>query len=401
MNKVRTLMIAMVFIATGCAQTDNDTESDQLTSSDAQSAATNNSSSETDQADSTSLSAFYKALHGDASSWQYESGEWKEDFGDGAAFGAFYFANRWDSDGNEADRKIAEETFTYNLSVVTQGAGDVAWALDNLEEVFMAVQGVIEGASALGYEDQLEPLDTFIDTVMDPVVAGLGDYADLDAGDFAADLYGPTSLTAGVAVIYSQYALRLNTAQTPERLNRAMEILDAIHEKAWDEEGNRYLFRPDEEKLFLYPNGTMLIALNRVFALSGEPRFLERAQLVYTGIQPLRKEMAYYQSPYSQEYQGAKTDEYGTLSAQNYLMIGLLLLHENTGEDKYLLEVLEMLHFIREKLYIPGENKIVHHWIDGRPALETDPDYFCSGCNLQVLYILWYIENTIGAPLDP
>jgi len=394
-------MMVMVFLTTGCEQTANDGESSEITSTDVISGEANNARSETDQLESKTLSTFYDDLHEDAASWEYDSGEWKEDFGDGAAFGAFYFANRWGSAGNEADRKIAEETFEYNLSVVTQGAGDVAWALDHLEEVFMAVQGVIEGASALGTEDQLEPLDTFIDTVMDPVVAGLGDYADLDAGDFAADLYGPTSLTAGVAVIYSQYALRLDTAKTADRLNRAMEILDAIHDKAWDGEGNRYLFRPDEEKLFLYPNGTMLIALNRVFALSGEARFLERAKLVYDGIQPLRKEMAYYQSPYSQEYQGAKTDEYGTLSAQNYLMIGLLLLHENTGEDKYLNEVIEMLHFIREKLYIPEENKIVHHWIDGRPALETDPDYFCSGCNLQVLYILWYIENAIGAPLDP
>ena len=73
-----------------------------------------------------SLTTFYNNLHEDAASWEYVAGEWKEDFGDGAAFGAFYFANRWDSDGNDADRKIAEETFEYNLSIVTQGAGDVA-----------------------------------------------------------------------------------------------------------------------------------------------------------------------------------------------------------------------------------------------------------------------------------
>ena len=348
---------------------------------------------------SPSLADFYSALHDDVSTWGYDSGEWTDDFGDGAAFGAFYFANRWKSTQEDGDRTIAEETFEYNLSVVTTASEDVTWALNNLEEVFMAVQGVIEGASALEKAEELGPLDTFIDNVMDPVVASLNDYADLNAGDFAADLYGPTSLTAGVAVIYSQYALRLDTEKTPQRLERASEILDAIHQVAWDEEGSRYLFRPEEDKLFLYPNGTMLIALNRVYALSGEERFLERAKAVYEGIQPLRKELGYYQSPYSQEYQGAETDEYGTLSAQNYLMIGLMLLHENTGDQAFLDEVLAMLSFIQAKLYVAEIQKIVHHWIDGRPALETDPDFFCSGCNLQVLYILWYLENTLSVSL--
>ena len=210
------------------------------------------------------LADLYSALHEDVSEWGYDEGEWTDDFGDGAAFGAFYFSNRWQTTQSDADRKIAEETFEYNLSVVTKASENVTWALDNLEEVFMAVQGVIEAAGVLDKPEGIEPLDAFIDEVMDPVVASLGDYADLSAGDFAADLYGPTSLTAGVAVIYSQYALRLDTDKTPQRLQRAGEILDAIHEKAWDAEGNRYLFRPENDTMFLYPNGTMLIALNRV-----------------------------------------------------------------------------------------------------------------------------------------
>ena len=347
-----------------------------------------------------SLADFYTSLQDDIQTWGYEDGNWTEDFGDGAAFGAFYFSNLQTTEPSGATEDRAREIFDYNWGVVTTAAEDLTWALENLEEVFMAVQGVIEAAPTLGKTGELEALDTFIDTIMDPIVASFGDYLELDAGDFAADLYGPTSLTAGVAVIYSQYALRIPGEIGDKRLERAIAILDAIHESVWDPDLGYYLFRPGETKQFLYPNGTMLIALNRVYELSGEARFIERAQAVFGGIQPLRKDLAYYQSPYSQDYQGAETDEYGTLSAQNYLMLGLLLLHQNTGENAVLEEVIAMLQFVYTHLYIPEVDKVVHHWIDGRPALESDPDYFCSGCNLQVLYLLWFLENESGVDLS-
>lgn len=349
---------------------------------------------------STGLQAFYETLHDDVETWGYENGNWTEDFGDGAAFGAFYFSNLSHASQDETELKIAQETMEYNLSVVTSAGDDVNWALEHLEEVFMACQGLIEYAGVFDDESVIPPLDKLIDEVMDPVLIGFGDYVDISIGEFAADLYGPTAITAGVAVIYSQYALYLDTALTATRLERAAEILDHIHEKAWDAQGNRYLFRPEVDTLYLYPNATMIIAMNRVYALSGEARFIERAESVYQGIQPLRKELGYYQSPYSQEYQGAETDEYGTLSAQNYLMIGLLLMHENTQKGLYKEEVIALLNFVSTSLYDAEENKLLHHWIDGRPALDTDPDYFCSGCNLQVLYILWYLKNEIGEDLN-
>ena len=34
-----------------------------------------------------------------------------------------------------------------------------------------------------------------------------GDYMNLSLGDFASDLYGPTALTGGVAVIYLQHTI--------------------------------------------------------------------------------------------------------------------------------------------------------------------------------------------------
>ena len=356
--------------------------------------------SEDSNGSKSALQMYYETLMTDVSTWGYNNGEWTEDFGDGAAFGAMYFANVAASGGDAQHLDYATETRTYNLSVVKQAGDDLGWALENLEEVFMASQGLLEYAGLFEDDEAVQALDVLIDNVMDPVVIGFGNYVDASLGDFAADLYGPTAITAGLVVIYTQYALRLQTPQRMKRIDRAVEILDVIHEQAWDEDGSRYVFRPGVERLFLYPNGTMLIALNRVYQLTGQDRFLDRAKATFNGIQPLRKEKGYYQSPYSQEYQGAMTDEYGTLSAQNYLTIGLLLMHQNTGDEIYLAEAVTLINFVRTRLYDASARKLLHHWIDGRPALETDPDYFCSGCNLQVLYIIWYLQNEIGYDLN-
>jgi hypothetical protein len=88
---------------------------------------------------------------------------------------------------------------------------------------------------------------------------------------------------------------------------------------------------------------------------------------------------------------GATTQDYSTLSSQNYLAMGLVILHENTADETYLAEALDILHFIRLRLYSEDEHAILHHWMDGRVAQPADPEYFCSGCNLQFLYVVWYL----------
>jgi hypothetical protein len=282
--------------------------------------------------------------------------------------------------------------------VVEQAGADSMWMLANLEEVFMTTQGLIEYAGVTGDEALIPPLQTLLD-VMSGLMSTFGNYLDVSVGEFAADLYGPTSITAGYAVILLQYAALLDAPDEELRVTQAIIALDVIGEKAFDED--HYQFRPGDEKLYLYPNATMLIALNRAYQLTGEQRFLDRALLVYEGIQVLRDaNLDFYHSPYSQAYQGAETDEYGTLSAQNYLLLGLMLMYQNTQDPAFLEDILALLRFIQEKLYDAEKQKILHHWIDGRPALPTDPDYFCSGCNLQVLYLLWYLKHDLNVPLS-
>lgn len=339
--------------------------------------------------------AFFPTLQVDALGFAFDGGEWLEDFGDAAAYGPAFYVRAGVGTGSERYLAIARAARDYNLRAVDRAIADPFWYFENLEEVFMTMMGLVEYAGVTGETGALvSSLDALI-RVTDWVVRLFGDYVDVSVGEFAEDLFGPTAVTAGVALIYLQYATYLDTPARGERIERAVQIVDAIDGHAFD--GHRYRFRPDEDRLYLYPNAIMLLALNRLYELTGQARYLDRAVTVHEGIQPLRDpELGYYRSPYSQEYQGAQTDEYSTLSSQNYLMLGLLLTYQNTGEERFLDDAMAVMGHVAVRLYDRAHGKILHHWIDGRVARPDDPDYFCSGCNLQTLYVLWYMKEEVG-----
>ena len=338
--------------------------------------------------------SFYESLQEDALAFEYNNGEWLEDYGDAAAYGPNFYLHAGLGTSRENYLEIARAARSYNLRAVEQATGNFFWYLNNLEEVFMAMMGLVEYAGVSGEADLIAPLDELIGAT-DFVVWLLGDYVNVSIGEFAADLYGPTAITGGMALTYLQYATYLDTPARGLRIRRAAAIVDAVDTQAWNV--NHYRFKPGEDRLFLYPNSIMMITLSRLYELTGETRYLERAETVYQGIQPLHDlEKGFYQSPYSQEYQGAETDVYSTLSSQNYLMLGLTLMVQNTGNELYLNDLLSILDHVRIRLYDTEQGKLLHHWIDGHIALPSDPDYFCSGCNLQTLYIIRYLQDELG-----
>jgi len=76
------------------------------------------------------------------------------------------------------------------------------------------------------------------------------------------------------------------------------------------------------------------------------------------------------------------------------VMLALWLAYEATGEQRYLDEVDRILGWIRSHLFVDGEIK--HHWVNGRVASEAEDLYdFCSGCNLQTLYLFRTIEQFV------
>ena len=38
--------------------------------------------------------------------------------------------------------------------------------------------------------------------------------------------------------------------------------------------------------------------------------------------------------------------------------------------------------------------------MDDKIAIPEDVEFFCTGCNLQLLYLMWYRQAQIDAPTD-
>jgi hypothetical protein len=149
--------------------------------------------------------------------------------------------------------------------------------------------------------------------------------------------------------------------------------------------------------LYLYPNTMMILVLNRYHESTGLVEPLQRAESIFYAIQPLKNTArGGYNSPYSAAVMGATTDDFTTLSSQNYLLLALSILYRNTDDQRYLDEAMEVFDFIRNRLYDQDNGIILHHWIDGRPALPEDPEYVCSGCNLQFLYAVWFFLESVS-----
>ena len=71
-------------------------------------------------------------------------------------------------------------------------------------------------------------------------------------------------------------------------------------------------------------------------------------------------------------------------------MFALALLSRLTGKPIYCSELREVRRFVEDYLFDGTQGRLLHHWMDGRIAQPTDPEFFCSGCNLQFLYLDWW-----------
>ncbi|MBJ80746.1 MAG: hypothetical protein CMH60_05445 [Myxococcales bacterium] len=320
-------------------------------------------------------------------------GSWQKHWGDGAMFGPSFDLAQWKETGEQAHYDRAIAALEVNRTLVAAAAEDFAGNLDNLEMVSMSLLSLLEAGIYLeettayqrAADDLIEALDFWVKL--------FDDYMDIDAGEFAAGTYGPTSLSAFLVITHLEHVMGYPGANEEYHLQRAADVLDSIHEKAWSDELKAYAFAPGDGRLMLYPNITMMLAYARAHALTGEDLYWERFEEIYKGIQPLKDEDGdHYHSPYSAEEMGSTDGDYSTHSSQNYLMMALLVAYQISDDDKYLLEIDTVLTFI--KTYLLDGGMILHHWVNGRAATLDDPYLYCLGCNVQTLYLLLMIGNT-------
>ncbi len=320
----------------------------------------------------------------------FHDGTWHLHYGDGLMFGPSYDLATWSLGGEARHKERAEEALGTNIARVEAAAKDLTGAMKDLESVAMALLGLLESGQFLDTTSYVEAAEPLLELV-DKLSRSLGDYLEIQAGEFAVASYGPTSVSSLIALAHLELALGWPDREGDKHVERAVQVLDHIEAKAWDEERKVYRFATGDERLMLYPNATLMLAHARALQLTGEARHRERVEALYEGIQPLRAASGdHFHSPYSREEADAVDEDYATLSSQNYLSMALWIAWRNTSDQRFIDELDRVLGWIEAHLFVDGVLK--HHWVNGRVANEEDQYDFCSGCNLQTLYILKMIE---------
>lgn len=334
---------------------------------------------------------FYMEVRAKLDALPAVDGDWADDQGDAAYYGVAFYVSAGTSEHRSDFLDKAKKGRQHDLVLIRGANGDLSTLMNNLEENLMAVLGLIEHMAATGDTKVMPDVETFMDNLND-LVTSMGPYLEVDVNSWALKMYGPTTITGVVALINLRYAMLLSTDRTAERLAFGLSIIAAVDEKAWN--GTYYRFSTTVDRVDLYPNVMMVIANAIAYQLTKEEAYRGRCVAVYQAIQPLKYDFRKgYYSQYSAESQGAKTDDYSTLSSQNYAIMAMAMLYEITGDDAYKGEILDLVSFIKDALWVDG--LILHHWMDGRVAVPTDPEFFCSGCNFQFLYVMWYVEGHV------
>ena len=372
--------------------------------------------------------AMREALTTDARGLSFEGGDWLEDLGDAPFYGLAWLSRR------AADGPLpADDSARLDASLArarTLLASDLLSG--DLQEKVMAALGVIEHVAAVhdrGDSPDVVAVDAFLDR-LDHLVMGLGDYlAGVEDTSWAVRTYGPTAVTALVALVHAQYAVYIDNGLTGDHLARAKSIEQTITDRALTDlsdaasgrSARAYATGPDRPGIDLYPNVAMILLEGRLFRLTRDETYRLQARSLYGAIQALKLSdvPARYESPYAAAELGAKTNDVATLSSQNYLALALMVLFEITGDVKFsdeadrVLDAIETMRGpwclaqVHTEKCMPAcitaqacvttactadrcTTGLLHHVVDGRLANASDPVLFCSGCNLQALYVIGY-----------
>jgi hypothetical protein len=317
-------------------------------------------------------------------------GNWAEDFGDARFYGPAILLGLGHELNDPCLLAFGQAAREGNRNLIRIGQWCPLSFWPQLPEQVMAAYGLIETYRYERRADDLQLIDAVLDRV-NPVLESLGLYVD-ELTHLEGTLYGPTTLSAAAAGLNLRYALQVGGPRAAERAEYGLRVIDAVNDGVYDAERGIYRFSVALDQLHLYPNVMMIIANCLAYEATGDVPYLERARATFENIQPLKDpRQGNYHSPYSAGSAGARTEDYSSLSSQLYLITALCLLYESTGQAHYEQEARNVLRFVCT--YLRDDGRLVHHWIDGRPAGPGDSVYYCSGCNFQALYVMWYMTH--------
>ncbi len=218
------------------------------------------------------------------------------------------------------------------------------------------------------------------------------DWVDWFTGGGGYD-YGPTVIGAQIAESQLLFAQtfpqqRVGWLVDPAAVGRA--LVDTAGRQVWDDAAHVYRARPGSDEVWLLPNAMMILALLQTRTVTGDAAYLERAEAVASGLDPLWDDK---RGAYSASSTQIGADGYLSLSTNSYAALAFHRLAAATGKQPFEERAQSILDFIQRDLYSDGV--IYHHVYRGRRAAG---DIWCSGCNWRVLSILREVAAPAQAP---
>jgi hypothetical protein len=305
------------------------------------------------------------------------------DFGDSTAYGpAALFT--LDHQTGRYDHQSLAGLMAGREALLLQG---LDW-LPNIVEVYIGNVGTFKSFEFTGEAVYRQTAEQFLD-LFNNLLAAIPDLIFLIDGI----PYGPTTIVGGVAMYNLQYAFSIgDTPRTGEYTDRGLELIRRVDRQTWDPDLGFYRYSINNEHCSAYPNSIMILALCRAYQATGDAGFLDRARSIAEIVEERLLERS------TGGYLGAEDSEtaYMALSNNNYLIQSLLFLAEITGDPVYLARVDRALTFVQDFLCEPAEG-ICYHDL----RLHHRMDWFCSGCNWQLLYNILEYRRLLTPPKKP
>jgi len=266
-----------------------------------------------------------------------------------------------------------------------------------LVDSYIGVLGLLMGYQAT--QDPTFPpvIDGYFDAALN-VLALLGDLIYY----IPVPPYGPTTIISGTAGSLLHYPLAFQGQdRSDERMEQGLALLDDMERMTWNDQigGYQYMAWAGDDFEYQYSNVTAIQGLVRAYRLTGDQVYLDRAERVADSLETLYSDQygGYFASDESHQNAPHSGEEYIALSGSNYTIFALMLLYQQTGDEKYLDRAYRTLDFVWNTLYVSQEGLCYH---DIQHGVLTQG--YCSGCNWQLLYNLWLLDDVLdGTDLLP
>lgn len=326
---------------------------------------------------------------------EFVDGRWSEHWGDANLYGIVTdtITYRMNHDPRAYDRALLSKRA--NLADIRNARKNPRRMIEHGEKALLSALGLL-----LAYDDMpdWEIVPEAVSVIQDftELMELLGGYLPPNIPVAFANYYGRTTPSAMfflmnlfLADFYKRHDHQVLSGKT---VGTALRLLDSIKEHAFDVDGPRYLFSPDDKRAYTYPNPIMILGLTLLHQLTGDPSALTEAEGIFGWLQNMKdEERGGYWTPY---VNAVRQQPYKlnikSLSAQNYVLFACLYLYRFTRNKWYLKEMKSLLDFIERDLYYNG--LLWHDVEDGKRADMNSPEPYCIGCNLMTLFLLLEIN---------